>query len=76
MTDVPPEQRWRRGDRLRVAWTRIRLVGANQDTLTVVYDGSRDQGDRVTWCDQVSPGGAGIMTPRTGSYAPLPTKTC
>jgi hypothetical protein len=35
--DVPPEQRWRRGDRLRVAWTRIRLVGANQDTLTVVY---------------------------------------
>jgi hypothetical protein len=43
--DVPPEQRWRRGDRLRVAWTRIRLVGANQDTLTVVYANLGDRDD-------------------------------
>jgi hypothetical protein len=43
--DVPPEQRWQRGDRLRVAWTRIRLVGANQDTLTVVYANLGDRDD-------------------------------
>jgi hypothetical protein len=43
--DVPPEQRWRRGDRLRVAWTRIRLVGANQYTLTVVYANLSDRDD-------------------------------
>jgi hypothetical protein len=43
--DVPPEQRWQRGDRLRVAWTRIRLVGANQDTETVVYANLGDRDD-------------------------------
>jgi hypothetical protein len=43
--DVPPEQRWRRGDRLRVAWTRIRLVGETQDTETVVYANLSDRDD-------------------------------
>ena len=43
--EIPPGQQWRRGDRVRVAWTRIRLVGQTQDTQTVVYANLSDRDD-------------------------------
>jgi hypothetical protein len=47
----PPEQRWRRGDRIRVAWVRVREVGENEDTLTVAYANLEDRDDveEVKW---------------------------
>lgn len=47
----PPDERWRRGDRIRVAWVRVRLQGQQQDDWTVVYGNleARDDIAEIKW---------------------------